>query len=26
VGPALAILAAWAVITFSLALRFFRWT
>jgi ABC-type polysaccharide/polyol phosphate export permease len=25
VGPALVILAAWAVITFSLALRFFRW-
>ena len=26
VSPALAILAAWAVITFSLALRFFRWS
>jgi ABC-2 type transport system permease protein len=26
VTPALAILAAWTVITFSLALRFFRWT
>jgi ABC-2 type transport system permease protein len=26
VAPALAILAAWAVLTFSLALRFFRWT
>jgi len=26
VSPALAILAAWAVVTFSLALRFFRWT
>jgi ABC-2 type transport system permease protein len=26
VGPALAILAAWAVLTFILALRFFRWT
>jgi ABC-2 type transport system permease protein len=26
VGPALAILAAWAIVTFSLALRFFRWT
>jgi ABC-type multidrug transport system permease subunit len=26
VAPALAILAAWAVITFVLALRFFRWT
>jgi ABC-type multidrug transport system permease subunit len=26
VGPALAILAAWAVVTFLLALRFFRWT
>ena len=25
VGPALVILAAWAVITFCLALRFFRW-
>src|SRR4029077_6666692 len=25
VSPALAILAAWAVITFCLALRFFRW-
>lgn len=26
VAPALAILAAWAVVTFALALRFFRWT
>jgi ABC-2 type transport system permease protein len=26
VSPALAILAAWSVVTFSLALRFFRWT
>jgi ABC-type multidrug transport system permease subunit len=26
VSPSLAILAAWAVVTFSLALRFFRWT
>src|SRR5947208_11612084 len=26
VSPALVILAAWAVVTFSLALRFFRWT
>jgi ABC-type multidrug transport system permease subunit len=26
VAPSLAILAAWTVITFSLALRFFRWT
>jgi ABC-type multidrug transport system permease subunit len=26
ISPALAILAAWAVITFSLALRYFRWT
>jgi ABC-2 type transport system permease protein len=26
VGPALAILAAWSIVTFSLALRFFRWT
>ena len=26
VAPALAILAAWAVLTFVLALRFFRWT
>jgi ABC-type multidrug transport system permease subunit len=26
VSPALAILAAWTVVTFSLALRFFRWT
>jgi ABC-type multidrug transport system permease subunit len=26
VSPALAILAAWAIVTFSLALRFFRWT
>jgi ABC-2 type transport system permease protein len=26
VAPALAILAAWAVVTFYLALRFFRWT
>ena len=25
VAPALAILAAWAVVTFALALRFFRW-
>jgi ABC-2 type transport system permease protein len=26
VGPALLILAAWTIITFTLALRFFRWT
>ena len=26
VGSALLILAAWAVVTFALALRFFRWT
>ncbi len=26
VAPALAILGAWAVVTFALALRFFRWT
>jgi ABC-type multidrug transport system permease subunit len=26
VAPALAILAAWTVVTFSVALRFFRWT
>ena len=26
VAPALAILAAWAVVTFLLALRIFRWT
>jgi ABC-type multidrug transport system permease subunit len=26
VAPALAILAVWAVVTFSLALKFFRWT
>jgi ABC-2 type transport system permease protein len=26
VAPALAILTAWAVVTFALALRFFRWT
>jgi ABC-type multidrug transport system permease subunit len=26
VSPALAILAAWTIVTFSLALRFFRWT
>lgn len=26
VAPSLAILAAWAVVTFALALRFFRWT
>ncbi len=26
VVPSLAILAAWAVVTFALALRFFRWT
>ena len=26
VSPALLILAAWAVVTFALALRFFRWT
>jgi ABC-type multidrug transport system permease subunit len=26
VSPALAILAVWSIVTFSLALRFFRWT